>query len=186
VYNEAKSDKVREAALSALSMVPDPSSRPYFERAFNDGNDRVRAAAAEGFARLKNATDRARVARAFNDERKMPARLAQAFALVALGDRQTGELSALTYLVNTLNSRSYRGVAQPYLQELARDAEVRKVLAAYLRNGTSDEKIGIARVMAASGDKSSVGQIEWMMKDNDPEVAQEAIRAVRTLQSKAQ
>lgn len=186
VYDNARSDKVRRAALTALSMVPDPSSRPYFERGFMDEDEGVRGAAAEGFARLKNPADREMVSKAFNEERKMPARLAQAFALVALGNRETSELSPLTYLVNTLNSRSYRGVAQPYLQELARDPEVRTALAGYLTAGTSDEKIGLARVMALSGDKTSLGQIEPLMKDTDPEVAQAAITAVRTLRSRLQ
>jgi len=184
VYDNAGSDRVRRAALTSLSMLGDPASRPYFQRAFNDKNDGVRASAAEGFARLKNAADRPAIEKAFNGERKMAPRLALAFALVSLGDLQTAELSPLTYLVNTLNSRSYRNVAEPYLIEAARDAAVRNALYGYLKNGTRDEKTGLARVFAASGDSESVPQVQWMTKDPDPETAQEAIRALRTLQSR--
>ena len=53
----------------------------------------------------------------------MSPRLADAFALVSLGNLDTGEFSPLRYLVNTLNVRSYRGVAIAYLTELARDRE---------------------------------------------------------------
>jgi HEAT repeat protein len=182
VFDNASSDRVRRAALTALSMMPDPSSRPWFQKAFTDKDEGVRASAAEGFARLKNEADRPMIERAFNDERKMPARLAQAFALVLLGNVQTAEFSPLTYLVNTLNSKSYRNVAQPYLTEAARDEKVRTALHGYLRSGTADEKIGLVRVLAASGDETSVPHVQALTKDPDVEVAQEAIRSLRTLQ----
>jgi HEAT repeat protein len=183
VYNETSSKSVRRAALTALAMMPDPSSRPYFQRAFSDKDEGVRASAAEGFARLKEASDRAMLDRAFNEEKKMAPRLALAFALVSLGDAQTTEFAPLTYLVNTLNSRSYRNVAQPYLIEAARDEKVRAALYGYLKAGTKDEKIGLLRVLAASGDRASIAHVEPLTKDPDSDVAQEAIRAFRTLQS---
>ena len=107
-----------------------------------------------------------------------------AFALVSLGSSATTELAPLSYLVNTLNSRSYRNVAEPYLIETARDEAVRNALYGYLKNSTREEKSGLARVLAASGDRNSLPQIEWMTKDPDPEVAQEAIRAMRILQAR--
>jgi HEAT repeat protein len=185
IYSESSSKKVRRAALTALAMMPDPSSRPYFQRAIVDRDEGVRASAAEGFARLKQATDRSMLDAAFNDEKKMAPRLALAFALVSLGEVQTTEFAPLTYLVNTLNSRSYRNVAQPYLIEAARDEKARASLYGYLKAGTEDEKIGLLRVLAASGDRSSVTHVEPLTKDPDSEVAQEAIRAFRTLQSRA-
>jgi HEAT repeat protein len=165
-------------------MMPDPSSKPYYQRAFSDKDDGVRASAAEGYARLKDQSDRAMIEKAFSEEKKMPPRLAQAFALVSLGNVQTTEFAPLTYLVNTLNSRSYRNVAQPYLTEAAREEPVRTALHGYLRTGTPDEKIGLVRVLAASGDRSSVPPVEALTKDPNQEVAQEAIRALRTLQSR--
>jgi HEAT repeat protein len=184
VFDNASSDRVRRAALTALSMMPDPSSRPWFQKAFTDKDEGVRASAAEGFARLKNEADRPLLEKAFSDERKMPARLAQAFALVSLGNVQTAEFSPLTYLVNTLNSKSYRNVAQPYLTELARDANVRNALHGYLKAGTADEKIGLVRVLAASGDATSEPHVRALMKDPDNAVAQEAIRSLRSLQAR--
>ena len=47
--------------------------------------------------------------------------LAVAFALVSLGNLDTAEFTPLRYLMNTLNVRSYQGVALAYLTELARD-----------------------------------------------------------------
>ena len=49
--------KVRRAALTSLAMLPDPQSRPYFDRGFKDKDDKLRAAAAEGYARLGNQAD---------------------------------------------------------------------------------------------------------------------------------
>jgi HEAT repeat protein len=184
VFDSSSSDRVRSAALSSLAMLADPGSRPYFQRAFNDKNEQVRAAAAEGFARLQTPSDRPMIEKEFNDERKMAPRLAQAFALVSLGHRGTEELAPLTYLVNTLNSKSYRNVAEPYLVELARDTGIRGLLHGYLGNGTREEKSGLLRVLAASGDRTSVAAVEPFMKDPDAEVAQEAIRTVRTLQAR--
>jgi HEAT repeat protein len=167
-------------------MIGDPASRPYFQRGFTDKDDRVRAAAAEGFARLQNSSDRPMIEKAFNEEKKMPARLAQAFALVWLGHRDTGEFAPLTYLVNTLNSKSYRDVARPYLVELARDSGIRGLLHAYLTGGsTRDEKTGLLRVLAASGNQESLPAIEPLTKHPDHEVAQEAIRTMRTLQARS-
>jgi HEAT repeat protein len=182
VFDGASSDKVRSAALTALAMMPDPSSRPWFQRAFTDKDEGVRASAAEGFARLKTDSDRPMLERAFNDERKMGPRLAVAFALVSLGNVETTEFAPLTYLVNTLNSKSYRNVAQPYLTETARDEKVRSALYGYLKTGTNDEKAGLVRVLGASGDESSVAHVQALTKDPNTEVAQEAIRALRALQ----
>src|SRR5260370_9488660 len=55
--NRAKSAKVRRAALTAIAMIPDDSSRPLYTKYLSDKDDAMRAAAAEGFARLKNSAD---------------------------------------------------------------------------------------------------------------------------------
>ncbi len=184
VYNGAKADRVRRSALGSLAMIASPASRQLFEAGLNDRSEGVRASAAEGLARLKLPASKPAVEQAFNTERKMAPRLAAAFALVALGQNAVGELSPLTYLVNTLNSKSYRDVARPYLVELSRDPGVRQSVSAFLRQGTKDEKIGLARVLAVSGDRTSVELLNGLTKDPDPEVAQEAITALKNLQAR--
>lgn len=186
VYAQARSSKVRRAALSALAMLPDESSRKLFEAAFHDRDDGLRAAAAEGFARLRTPSDRPHLQKAFAEERKMAPRLAQAFGLVSLGELDTGEFAPLMYLVNTLNSKSYRNVAQAYLTELAREQSVRQELYRLLKGGTREEKTGLARVLAASGDRASIEHLQALTKDPDVKVAQEALRSVRTLQARLQ
>ncbi len=184
VVRRSKDAKVRRAALGALAMVPDEKSRPIFQQYLNDKDDKMRAAAAEGFGRLRNPADSAMIDQAWKDEGKPQARISLAFALVLLGRNDVSEFSPLRYLVNNLNLAAYKGEAQPFLTELARDNSTRKALYGPLETGTKDEKIGLARVLAVSGDKESVSHLEKVSRDADPEVAQEGLRAMRNLQAR--
>jgi hypothetical protein len=83
-----------------------------------------------------------------------------------------------------LNSAAYSGDALPFLVELARDEGVRQALYGPLSTGTKDEKIGLARVLARSGDSESVAPLQKLSGDSDPAVAQEGLRALRTLQAR--
>jgi HEAT repeat protein len=182
--DEESSDASRRAALVALAMLPDPENRPYFDRGFVDEDDRIRAAAAEGYARLKNASDVAKLRPAFDEESKMAARLGIAFALVALGQRGIEEFAPLTYLVHTLNSRQYHGVAEPYLVELSREPEVRLAVYKFVANATKEEKMGLARILSLTGDREAIAQLEWISKDADPDVASEGLNALRSLRTR--
>lgn len=184
VYAQSRSDTVRRAALGALAMLGDESSRPLFQRAFAEKDEALRIAAAEGYARLKTASDRPSLQAAFESEGKMGPRLAQAFALVSLGNIQPAEFSPLTTLVNALNAKRYRSAALAYLTELAREAAVRQELYRYLKQGLRDEKTGLAAVLSTSGDRESASHLEPLTKDPDVEVAQEAIRALKNLQAR--
>jgi hypothetical protein len=75
-------------------------------------------------------------------------------------------------------------VAFPFLVELAREPDVRKALYQPMGSGTKDEKIWLARVMARSGDKEAVPHLDRLSRDAEPEVAQEGLRAMRTLQAR--
>jgi len=184
VLNRTRDARVRHAALTAIAMLPLESSRPLYAQYLNDKDDKMRAAAAEGYARLRNPSDLAMLDKAFAAETKTQPRLSLAFALVMLGRTNLTEFSPLQYLINTLNSGSYKGVALPFLTEAARLDNVRQVLYAPMQSGTKDEKIGLLRVLARSGDSSSVREAQKLTNDPDPEVSQEALRTVRTLQAR--
>ena len=178
--------KVRRAALTALAMMPDSQTHGVFLAYLNDKDDNMRAAAAEGLARAKDPQDVLTVNNAFDQETKPKAKLGYAFALASLGRHESTVNSPLYYLVVQLDSKSYRDVAQAYLTELARDDSARKALYPYLQQGnaTKDQKIGLARVLAASGDRDSTPYLETLSHDGDSEVAQEGLRALRTLHSR--
>jgi len=184
VLEHARSEKVRRAALTALAMMPDEQNRPVFARYLAASDEWLRAAAAEGLARLRQPADLAALEKAFNEERKMPARLGAAFGLVLLGKTELSEFSPLQYLINTLNSAAWKGVARAYLIELARETPVCRALEQSLSRATRSEKIELARILAASGDKESVKPLENLTVDPDAEVSREALAALRSLKAR--
>jgi HEAT repeat protein len=180
----ARNIKVRRAALEALAMLADPPDHAQFLKDLTDKDETIRASAAEGIGRLKMPADRGVIDKAFVDEHKMSTRLADAFALVALGNLDAGEFSPLRYLVNTLSLRSYRGFANAYLTELTRDEKIRQAIYPMLARATKDEKIQMSIILARSGDRDSIPYLETISKDTDGDVAQEGIRGLRTLRAR--
>nr|MCU0246964.1 hypothetical protein [Bryobacter sp.] len=130
--------------------------------------------------------DQQRLATLFEAERKMPPRLALAFALTMMGKTELAEFSPLQYLINTLNSKAWRGYSLAYLIEAAREEPVRRALNAAAAGGTRDEQTGLCAILGTSGDKSSVPVLERLTRSSDSEVANEAIRASRNLKARLQ
>jgi HEAT repeat protein len=184
VLDRTRDNKVRRAALTAIAMLPDEKSREIYARYLNGKDDQLRAAAAEGYARLKKPADVPMLEKAWNEEKKTNPRLSLAFALAMNGKTEISEFSPLQYIINTLNTNSYRGVAFPFLVELARDPGIRKQLYGPMGSGTKDEKIWLARVMSRSGDKEAVPYLQKLSNDADAEVAEEGLRSMRTLQAR--
>jgi HEAT repeat protein len=184
VLSHARSGKVRRAALTALAMLPDEKNRPIYAQYLNDKDDGLRAAAAEGFARLKNPADLPMLEQAFSSESKMNPRLSLAFACVSLGRNSLGELSPLRYLVNTLNSNAYRGVAQPFLIELSRDPGVRRTLYTAVSGATRDEKIYLGQVFARTGDQETVKYLDTLAQDPDTAVAEQGLKSLKVLKAR--
>jgi len=184
VINRARDAKIKREALLAMARMPAESSRGLFTQYLTAKDERLRGAAAEGLGRLGNAGDLPAIEKASKEEEKTSPRLSLAFAQVRLGRTELSEFSPLQTLINTLNKSSYKGEAQPLLSELARDPRVRKSLYGPLVNGTRDEKIGLCGVLANSGDKESVEELQKLNRDPDAEVQKEALRAVRTIQNR--
>jgi HEAT repeat protein len=180
----ARNPKVRRAALTALAMLGTPADHAVFLGYLSDKDDNLRSAAAEGLGRIKNPSDRPTLETTFKNEHKMGPRLAAAFALVSLGNLDTGEFSPLRYLINTLNVRSYQGVALAYAVESSRDLKVRLAIYPMLPRATKDEKIQLCTVFARSGDKDTLPYLETLSVDADKDVAAEAIRSLRTLRAR--
>lgn len=184
VVTDARNNKVRRAALTAIAMLPDETSRSTYQQYIQDKDADLRAAAAEGYARLRNPDDLAMVEGYFNAEKKMNPRLSLAFALVMLGRTEMSEFSPLQYLVNTLNSSMFTGVAEAFLIETSREAAVRTNLYPTLSSGTRNERIRLAHILARSGDRETEAHLERMANDPDPELSKEAVGALRTLRTR--
>ena len=181
---ERSTPRVRRAALAALAMLPDEKNRPLFRRYLDDRDEGLREAAAEGLGRLRNPADRPVLEKAYEQERRASARLSVAFALVCHGNTEVGEMSPLQLLINTLNSKARQGEAFAFLVEVARDAAVRATLHRAIPSGAKDERIYLARVLARSGDKTSVPELEKLSRDPDADVGQEALRALQNLKAR--
>jgi HEAT repeat protein len=183
VLETSPKQKVRRAALGSIAMLPDPANRALFSEYLHDKDDALREAAAEGLGRLANPQDVPAMEATFDEEKKNGPRLSQAFALVAMGKRDLSEAAPLRYLVNNLNTKSWRGVSIPFLSELSRQPEVRRALYPVLDNATRDEKTGLAQALASAGGQDAAPTLESLSRDSDKTVAEEGLRALRTLRA---
>ncbi len=181
VLKTTRDKEVRRAALTAIAMLPEAANRGVLAAYLSDRDPQLRGAAAEGLGRLNDPADLPAIQKAFDEEKDGSARLSLAFALVMLGKLEVSEFSPLQYLVNTLNSSSHSGEAQPLLIEAAREPAVLAALRPALRSGTRDERIGLSWVMAQSGGPEEVPLLEALTHDADVAVASEALRSLRTL-----
>ncbi|MBK9168363.1 MAG: HEAT repeat domain-containing protein [Bryobacterales bacterium] len=184
VFRRSGDKRVRKAALTSMAMMPREEDRSLFLSHLQDRDEGLRQAAAEGIGRLRNPDDTAKLEAAFASERSGSARLSQAFGLVAHGRTEVAEFSPLQLLIATLSARSRQGEAYALLVEVGRDPKVREQLHRSLGIGTKDEKIYLARILALSGDETSVEPLERLSRDTDPDVASEALRAAQTLKSR--
>ncbi len=184
VIGRGKNLRIRRAAMSSLAMIADPTDHELFLHALSDNDEGLRAAGGEGLARLKNQADLMTVEKAFAAEHKISPRLAEAFAVVDLGNLDTGEFSSLRYLVDTLNEKLYQGVALAYLVELARQQPVRQAVYPLLTGATKDERLNLGTVLARSGDKDSIPYLQALSTDPDPDLAKAGISDLRTLNAR--
>jgi HEAT repeat protein len=179
-----RNSKAERAALFALAMMPEPMDRDLLLRDLGVKDEKLRAAAAEGLGRIGNPADEPALTKLWQDEEKMLPRLGAAFALVMEGKLELTEDSPFRYLINTLNSGSYHDVAYAYLVEAARRKPVLQALCGLIAAGTRDEKIYLSRVLAVSGDADSVPYLDKASRDPDNDVAQEGLRALRSLRAR--
>lgn len=176
--------KAQRSALAAIAMMPQSQDRDMFVRQLSATDAKLRAASAEGVGRIGNRADVPALDKLWSDEDRMAPRLAVAFALVMNGNLNVAPDAPLRYLVNTLNSSAYHDVAYAYLVETARQQTVLHVLYTQLDSGTKEEKIYLGRVLAVSGDQGSASFLDKLSRDNDPDVAREGLRALRSLRAR--
>lgn len=184
VIGRTHSPRIRRSATTALAMIADPTDHELFVHSLSDNDEAMRGAGAEGLARLKMPGDLMVLEKAFQAEHKITPRLAEAFAVVDLGNLDTGEFSSLRYLVDNLNQKLYEGVALAYLVELARQPPVRQALYPLMTGATKEERIAMGTVLARSGDKDSLPFLQALSMDPDPDVAKAGISDLRTLNSR--
>lgn len=176
--------RVRRAAIAAMAAIADARSKPYFDQALGDKDENIRAAGAEGLARLPDKSSIPVLEQCAAGEKKMPPKLACSFGLVYQGKVDSGEGSPLRLLLTALNTRAWRGVAEGYLIELAREKTVRSAIEKSIGVASKNEKMNLARILGSSGDTDTVSILEQLTRDPEPEVMQEGVRALRNLKAR--
>jgi HEAT repeat protein len=185
VLSTTTKPKVKRAALNAIAMLPSPQDRGIYTDFLNDKEEANRSLAAEGFGRLRDPADVPMLQKAYEDELKRPVRISLAYALVMDGKTELGtEPTPMRFLVDQLNQTSYRNAAQALLTETAHDPVVRAQLYLPLEQGTRDEKISLAQILALTGDRETEPHIEKVSRDLDKQVAEEGLRALRNLRAR--
>lgn len=179
-----RNKNAERSAVSALALMPEATDNKILEAYLDSKDDKLRASATEGLGRIQSNELKTAIEKVWKEDEKMLPRLAAAFGLVLNGElASTGE-APLRYLINTLNSGNYKDVAVAYLYEAARDQKVAQALYGPLEQGTKAEKIQLSRVLGASGDTDAVAVLEKTSRDSDAEIAQEGLRALRTLRAR--
>jgi HEAT repeat protein len=173
VESEKKTDPSRTLALGALADLADPASVPVFERLKDDRDEALRLYANEGIARTASPAMQSQISAARLVEKSERVRLAQAFALLRLGQ---GEY--LDELVRGLEKRPTRDLAREYLLE-TRGADRRALFAP--RSANPAARAELADVMGLMGDPEALPTLREMAQDADKDVARAAARAARRI-----
>lgn len=183
-YETAEKAEVRRAAILALAQIADPLDRPLLLRALTDRDDAIRAAGAEGLGRVGNSSDVGALLSALVEEKKAGAQLSMAFALVLNGRTGIGDNDPLRLLIDRLNTKAWRGVASPLLQEAARQPAVLAALHTAMQDSQKAEAMELAAILGAAGNKESEKLLEGLSRNPDSAVADAGVRALRTLRAR--
>jgi HEAT repeat protein len=160
--------------LDALSRVGDPDQADLFRELVKDSDPERKRLAIEGLARVSDASMLPAFKKDFQRERNDDLRLAYAFALVHLGDRDF-----LDTLVLGLPSAGAGKRVRGYLLELG--APILPDLYPYLNDQDAEIRAELCDIIAGMGDKASVSVLEPLVNDPSPKVADRANRAIERL-----
>lgn len=173
IFRTDRSQESKKRALEAIALLRDPEARPLLESVLDHMDDSYRELAAEGLGRLRY--DSSALKMRYDTEKKANVRIALAFALINGGQDQY-----FNDLTNALSSRQ-SNQAEVYLFELGKFDGKLPQLHRYLRSTDARVRARMAHIVGDIGDPSSRPLIEELTTDKDPEVAGEAIIALRKL-----
>jgi HEAT repeat protein len=160
--------------LESLSRVADPSQADLFRELVRESDPERKRLAVEGLARVSDASMLPAFKKDFQRERNDDLRLAYAFAITRLGDRDF-----LDTLVLGLPSSSAGKRAQQYLLELG--PGILTDLYPYLNDQDAEIRAQLCDIIAALGNASSVSVLEPLVNDPSPKVVDRANRAIERL-----
>jgi HEAT repeat protein len=160
--------------LESLSRVGDPAQADLFREVVKESDPERKRLAIEGLARVSDGSMLPAFKKDFQRERNDDLRLAYAFAIARLGDRDF-----LDTLVLGLPSSSAGKRVQGYLLELG--PEIVSDLYPYLNDQDAEIRAQLCDIIASLGNASSVGVLEPLVNDPSPKVVDRANRAIERL-----
>jgi HEAT repeat protein len=182
---DARTIKVRRAALDSLAMLGLGEDRPVFLQYLNDRDAELRSAGLEGLGRIREPEDTPALQAAFDEpDADWRVHMAAAFALVSEGKVDTSEFSPLPYLFENVKANDRSKVASAYLTELARREDVRRTLVSMLPSATKEQKLAMCSMLGDGRDPDAIPVLQKLSNDVDPDVALAASRSLRIAQTR--
>ena len=160
--------------LESLSRVADPAQADLFREVVRESDPERKRIAVEGLARVSDASMLPAFKKDFQRERSDDLRLAYAFAITRLGDRDF-----LDTLVLGLPSSSAGKRVQGYLLELG--PGILSDMYPYLNDQDAEIRAQLCDIIAAMGNASSLSVLEPLVNDPSPKVVDRANRAIERL-----
>jgi HEAT repeat protein len=160
--------------LEALSRVGDPAQADLLREVVKESDPERKRLAIEGLARISDASMLSAFKKDFQREHNDDLRLAYAFALVRLGDRDFLD----TLVLGLPSAASGRRVAG-YLLELG--PSILADLYPYLNDQDAEIRAQLCDIIGGLGDASSVPVLEPLVSDPSQKVADRANRAIERL-----
>ena len=173
VFQSERNTESKKRALEAIALMRDPAAKPFLESLIEHKDDGYRELAAEGLGRI--GYDPKLLKARYDIETKANVHYALAFALVAADqDQYFNELAG-----GLTGRQAYQ--AEAYIYELGKYEGKMSEVHRYLRSTDARIRARMARIVGDIADPSSRPLIEELTRDKDPEVASEAIMALRKL-----
>ena len=165
------------AALDALARIGHASAVPLFTAQLQTRNAPLRSIAIEGLARMRDRARLAEIQSALGGERNEAALLAGAFAAAMIAS------APIDSITEALTRPRLRDQAKQYLVELAVGHPA--LLTRQAQDPDARMRADVADVLGLAGDPAALPLAESLVKDNDPQVARAAERAVARLRGAA-
>jgi len=161
------------AALDALARIGHASAADVFSAQLQTRNAPLRGLAIEGLARIGDRAKLAEIESAIGSEHNDAVLLAGAFASAMLAN------APLESIAEALTKTRLRDQAKQYLVELAAGRPA--LLTRQAQDPDARIRADVADVLGLAGDPAALPLAESLLKDNDPQVARAAERAVARL-----
>jgi HEAT repeat protein len=174
LYEQNRRREQGARILEALARVADPAQADLLREVVRESDPERKRIAIEGLGRVADASMLSAFKKDFQRERNDDLRLAYAFALVRLGDRDF-----LDSLVLGLPSASAGRRVRGYLYELG--PPIVPELYPYLNDQDAEIRAQLCDVVGAMGDAGAAAILEPLVNDPSPKVADRANRAVQRL-----